>query len=164
MRMTRNATVIRRSPRGITLLEVLVGITLLTTVLLPIGMFLIEYLRGSTELGNSHQVISLVEEKMETALAQPFEAIPIGLSENRRLVHDGRETIDLRPMELGPETVRFTMNVEALPVEFSAIADLSSGRIEKVKVDDGFKKITVRAVWGRKSQHFFDLTAYKANL
>ncbi len=153
-----------RPRQGITLLEVLVGFTLLTTVLLPIFMFLVEYLRGSTELGNSHQVISLVEEKMETALGQPFEALPIGLTENRRLVYDGRETIDLRPMELGPETVKFTMNVEAVPLEFSAIADGVSGRVEKVKVDDGFKKITVRAVWGRKSEHFFDLTAFKANL
>lgn len=154
----------RSGKPGITLLEVLVGLTLLTTVLLPMGMFLIEYLRGSTELGNSHQVISLVEEKMETALTQPYEALPLGLSENRRLVHSGREAVDLRPMELGPETVKFSMNVETIPVEFSAIADISSGRVEKVKVDDGLKKITLRAIWGRKAEHFFDLVAYKANL
>lgn len=150
--------------QGVTLLEVLVGFTLLSTILLPIGMFLIEFLRGSSELGNSHQAISLVEEKMESALTQPFEALPLGVTENKRLVLNGKETIDLRPVELGPETVRLIMTVEALPVEFSAISDIASGKVERVRVDDGMKKITLRATWGRKSEHFFDLIAYKANL
>ena len=70
------------SVAGITLVEVLIALTILSTLLLPIGMFLVEYLRGSDSLGDFHQVMNLLEEKMEVALAQPFHRLPVGTSEN----------------------------------------------------------------------------------
>ncbi|MBF0498725.1 MAG: prepilin-type N-terminal cleavage/methylation domain-containing protein [Candidatus Riflebacteria bacterium] len=149
---------------GITLVEMLVALSILSTILLPIGMFLVEYLRGSNELGDSHQVMNLLEEKMELVLTRPFSAIPIGSTEGKAVIFEGRSVIDLRPVDLGVQKVSFSLNVEVVPVEFSAIADPKTGRIERATVDDGMKRLTLRAVWGRKGERFLDLVAYKADL
>ncbi|MFZ2955624.1 MAG: prepilin-type N-terminal cleavage/methylation domain-containing protein [Candidatus Ozemobacteraceae bacterium] len=156
----------RRSPlkRGVTLVEMLVALCILSTILLPIGMFLVEYLRGSNELGDSHQAMNLLEEKMELALTRPYAAIPIGQTENKSITFEGRSVIDLRPVDLGVQKVSFSLNVEVVPVEFSAIADAKTGRLERATVDDGMKRLTLRAVWGRKGERFMDLVAYKADL
>lgn len=153
-----------RTGRGVTLVEVLVALTILSTILLPIGMFMVEYLRGSNNLGDSHQVMNILEEKMELALTRPYGSLPVGKTEGKSIVWDGQQVVDLRPVELANQKVEFTLNVEVVPVEFSAVADASTGRLERCSVEDGFKRLSLRAVWGRKKEHFFDLVAYKADL
>ena len=155
-----------RGPRrtGITLVEVLVALALVSAILLPIGMFVVEYLKGSSDLGETHQVLSLLEEKMELALSGPYTAFPVGVTEGKPLVHDGRVVLDLRPAEVGPHQVRFSLTVEMVPTEFAAITDVKSGRGQRVSLEEGFKRLTLRAVWGRKGERFFDLCAYKADL
>lgn len=154
----------RANRQGITLVEVLVALTILSTILLPVGMFMVEYLRGSNDLGDSHQVMNILEEKMELALTRPYAALPVGKSEGKQIVWDGQQVVDLRPVELANQKVDFSLNVEIVPVEFSAIADPATGRLERCAVEDGFKRLTLRAVWGRKQERFFDLVAYKADL
>ena len=149
--------------RGVTLVEVLVALTILSTVMLPIGMFLVEYLRGSSDLGNSHQVMNILEEKMELALTRPYAALPVGKTEGKPIIWDGQQVVDLRPVELANQRVDFSLTVEVVPLEFSAIAD-PAGTPQRSSVEDGFKRLTLRAVWGRKKEHFFDLVAYKADL
>jgi hypothetical protein len=141
-----------------------VAITILSTILLPIGMYLIEYLKGSTELGNSHQVMAILAEKMEGLLSQPYSFIPAGTTAGKRIMHDEIEVIDLRPMDVGPSMVAFTLQVELVPVEFTAIGDPSNGTLERAKLDEGMKRLTLKAAWGKKNEHFFDLVAFKADL
>jgi len=149
---------------GITLLEVLIAFTILSTLLLPLGMFLIEYLRGSDSLGDYHQVMNILEEKMEVAFAQSYSRIPLGVSENCRLASDEKNALDLRPVEVGRSLVKFSLNVELVPVEFSAIVEPASGKVQRTRLEDGMKKLTLRGVWGDKSRHSLDLVAYKADL
>lgn len=156
--------------RAITLVEVLVALTILSTVLLPIGMFLIEYLKGSSELGTYHQVMSILEEKMEQGLALPFDALPAGVSKNIRLGRDAGEDgkraaiLDLRPAQIGNQEVRFDLDVEPVPLEFSAVADKNTGRMERTRLENSYKKLTLRAIWGTNTHHSLDLVAYKADL
>ncbi|HOY66771.1 MAG TPA: prepilin-type N-terminal cleavage/methylation domain-containing protein [Candidatus Ozemobacteraceae bacterium] len=156
--------------RAVTLLEVLIALTILSTVLLPVGMFMVEYLRGSSELGEYHQVMNILEEKMETALALPFDALPVGRSKNVRLGHDADETgkrsvtLDLRPVQVGVEEVGFELEVEPVPLEFSAVADPDTGRMERTRLEASYKRLILRAGWGSRSRHNLDLVAYKADL
>lgn len=149
---------------GITLVEVLIALTILSTLMLPLGMFLVEYLRGSDNLGDFHQVMNLLEEKMELALAQPFTRLPLGVSENTRLSNDARDALDLRPVEVGRNLVTFSLLVELVSVEFSAIKDPRTGQMERLHADDGLKRLTLKGTWGDKGQHMLDLVAFKADL
>jgi len=156
--------------RAVTLLEVLIALTILSTVLLPIGMFMVEYLKGSSELGDYHQVMNILEEKMEMALAIPFDALPAGISKNVRLGKDTGEDgkraafLDLRPTQIGNQDVRFDLEVELVPLEFSATGDAKSGRMERTRLESSYKRLTLRAGWGTKTPHSLDLIAYKADL
>lgn len=152
---------------GISLVEVLIALTILSTLLLPIGMFLVEYLRSSDSLGEFHQVMNLLEEKMEIALAQPFHRLPLGVTENVRLsteAGDERQVLDLRPVEVGRHLVSFSLRVEMVPVEFSAIVDTRTGQMDRRRVEDGLKRLTLVGTWGEKGRHSVDLVAYKADL
>lgn len=149
---------------GISLVEVLIALSILSTLLLPLGMFLIEYLRGSDSLGDFHQVMNILEERMEVALAQPFNRLPIGVSENCRLGNEARDSLDLRRVEVGRNLVQFSLTVEMVPVEFSAIVDPTNGRQQRARLEDGLKKLTLKGVWGDKNQHSLDLVAYKGDL
>jgi len=149
---------------GITLLEVLIALTILSTILLPIGMFLIEYMKGSSQIGDSHQIMNLLEEKMELALSKPFAAFPIGTSENLLLSYGGKEILDLRPVEVGPNLVKFSLVVESVPVQFSAYVEPESGKTDSVRLEDGLKRLTIKGVWGKNTEHFLDLVAFKADL
>lgn len=156
--------------RAITLLEVLIALTILSTVLLPIGMFLIEYMKGSSELGDYHQVMSILEEKMEQALALPYDALPAGISKNIRLGRDFGEDgkraafLDLRPAQLGVQEVGFDLDVEVIPLEFSAVADPRTGRMERTSLENSYKRLVLKATWGTTTPHSLDLVAYKADL
>lgn len=166
--MTRRREGLRR--RAVTLLEVLIALTILSTVLLPLGMFLIEYLKGSSELGDYHQVMSILEEKMEQGLALPFDALPAGVSKNIRLGRDSGEEgkraafLDLRPSQVGNQEVRFDLDVELVPLDFSAVADPRTGRMERTRLENSYKRLILRATWGTKPPHSLDLIAYKADL
>lgn len=160
----REASANGRPKRGVTLLEVLIAMTILSTILLPIGMYLLEYVKGSNDLGNFHKVMNILEEKMEVALSQPFEAIPVGLTENRKITYSGKDALDLRSIALGDDTVKFSVLVETVPLEFSAIADAGTGHLDRARVEEGMKRFTMKATWGKKQDHAFDLVAYKADL
>ncbi|MBF0407291.1 MAG: prepilin-type N-terminal cleavage/methylation domain-containing protein [Candidatus Riflebacteria bacterium] len=154
----------RRSGRGLTLLEALVALTIFSSILLPVSMFLVEYLKGSSELGESHQVMNLLEEKMELALTRPFEAFPVGTFTDKPLIHEGQEVLDLRPALVGSVEVNFSLKVEIVPLEFSAIADVQSGKLERTMADESMKKFTLQAKWGKKKEHFTDLIAFRGDL
>ncbi|MBF0544860.1 MAG: prepilin-type N-terminal cleavage/methylation domain-containing protein [Candidatus Riflebacteria bacterium] len=153
-----------RDTRAVTLLEVLVALAILSSILLPIFMFLIEYLKGSSELGDSHQVMNLLEEKMEIALTKPFQGFAMGKYEDKAIIYDGREILDLRPNLVGALEVHFSLKVDAASLDFSAIKDAKSGKLERASIDDAMKKLTLRAVWGKKKEHFSDLVAFKGDL
>lgn len=154
-----------RATRALSLVEGLVALAIVSTLLLPIGMFLIEYSRGSDRLGDMHQVLSLLEERMEMALAQPFNQIPLG--ETSGTLIQGAEPgrgIDLRPLQIGKQQVTFAMQVEMVPVEFSAVIETTSGRSAKIRLDEHYKRLKLVAAWGADKPHSIDLTAYRADL
>jgi hypothetical protein len=155
---------ISRRSIGITLVEVLVALAVMSTLMLPIGMFMLEYLRGSSELGDSHQVMNLLEERLETALAQPYDTLPVGETSGKRLNWQDERGLDLRPVQVGHEQVHFFLTVEVVPVEFSAVADPRGGRMERARLEDGFKRLVLQARWGRKQEHRLELLAFKADL
>ena len=150
--------------KGVTLLEVLVAMAILSTLMLPIGMFLIEYLRGSNQLGDAYQVMNVLEEKMEQALARPFSGFPAGETSNKKLVFQGREMLDLRPLQLGTNLIHFSLKVEPVPVELSAVIDPETGEMVRTLVEDGMKRLVLKGTWGKDRRQALELTAYKADL
>jgi prepilin-type N-terminal cleavage/methylation domain-containing protein len=150
--------------KGVTLLESLIALTIVSTILLPISLFLLEYMKGTGELGTLHQVINILEEKMEQALQKPYAALPTGVTENRRITHEGKEVVDLHTIDLAGTEVALSLQVDVVPVEFSAIGSAESGGLERSKVEDGYKRLVLTATWGKKKRESFDLVAYKADL
>jgi hypothetical protein len=153
------------SPRkAVSLVEVLIAMAMLSTLALPMGMFLIEYARGSSQLGDYYQILNLVEQKLEIAMEMPFNSVPDGESTGIFIENSSGAGLDLRIAEVAKEKVRFKLVVETLPVEFAALRDAFSGQLQRARVEQGMKRLELTAEWGDKGQHNIKLLAYKANL
>jgi len=149
---------------AISLVEIMIAMAILSTLALPMGMFLVEQMRGSSQLGDYYQILNLLEEKLETALEMRFHDIPVGEVHDRLIESEGARDLDLRPVEVARNLVRFRMNTEILPVSFSAMKDAVSGELQAVTLEDGMKRIEIVAEWGDKGRHNLNLVAYRSNL
>lgn len=150
--------------RAISLVEVLIAMAVLSTLALPMGMFLIEYARGSSQLGDYYQTLNLVEQKLETAMDMPFQLVPEGLTTDKLIENPFGMALDLRQTEVAKSLVKFSLQVEVIPVEFAALKDSFSGQLQRARVEEGMKRLEVTAEWGEKGKHNIRLVAYKANL
>lgn len=150
--------------RGISLVEVLIVLALLSSLLLPLGMYLAEYMRGSTSLGEFHQVLNIIEERMELALSYPYNDLPVGLVENRHIPHRSGPGIDLRSVTVGDNLVHLSLDVTVIPLDFSVVVNPAVGEVRRFSAENSMKKLFLKAVWGRNNEHSLDLTAYKADL
>lgn len=150
--------------KAVSLIEVLIAMAMLSTLALPMGMFLHEYVRGSSQLGDYYQILNLVEQRLETAMEMPFNSIPDGQSTGILIENDSGSDLDLRPVEVAKEVVKFRLSAETLPVEFAALKDAFSGQLQRARVEEGMKRLELVAEWGDKGKHNIKLLAYKANL
>jgi hypothetical protein len=152
------------SKKAISLVEVLIAMAVLSTLALPMSMFLIEYSRGSSQLGDYYQILNQVEERLNIAMSMPFNRIPIGLSEDVLIDNPFSMNLDLKQQKIGKNLVSFKLEVETLPAEFAAYKDSFSGILQRARVEEGLKKLVVSARWGDDKQHHIELVAYRANL
>lgn len=153
-----------KNKKAISLIEVLIAMAVLSTLALPMSMFLIEYNRGSSELGDYYQILNQVEERLNIAMSMPFNRIPIGTSENVLIDNPFSVDLDLKPKQIAKKQVSFKLQVEILPAEFAAYKDSFSGILQRARVEEGLKKLVVSAEWGDENQHHIELIAYRANL
>lgn len=153
-----------RARKAVSLIEVLIAMAMLSTLALPMGMFLHEYVRGSSQLGDYYQILNLVEQRLETAMEMPFNSIPEGQSTGILIENASGSDLDLRPVEVAKEVVKFRLSAETLPVEFAALKDAFSGQLQRARVEEGMKRLELVAEWGDKGRHNIKLLAYKANL
>ncbi|OGK08092.1 MAG: hypothetical protein A2W80_00165 [Candidatus Riflebacteria bacterium GWC2_50_8] len=149
---------------AISLVEVVFAMAILSTLALPMGMFLVEQTRGSSQLGDYYQILNLLEEKLEIALEMKFQDIPTGETRDVLVESEGGRALDLRPAEVARNLVSFRIRVELLPVSFSALKDAASSELQSVVAEDGMKKIEIFAEWGEKGRHNLNLVAYRSNL
>ncbi|MFZ5950685.1 MAG: type IV pilus modification PilV family protein [Candidatus Rifleibacteriota bacterium] len=150
--------------KAISLVEVLIAMAILSTLALPMGMFLVEYARGSSQLGDYYQILNMVEQRLEIAMDMPFARVPEGTTTNMLIDNPFGAELDLRPAEINKELVKFSLQVETLPVEFAAFKDSFSGQLQRARVEDGMKRLELTASWGNKGQHRINLIAYRGNL
>jgi hypothetical protein len=137
---------------------------MLSTLALPMGMFLIEYSRGSSQLGDYYQVLNMVEQRLEITMKMPFHSIPVGKTEKALIENRSGMNLDLRTAEVGKNQIQFTLETEILPVEFAAMKDSFSGLLQRARVEQGIKRLELTAKWGKKRKHNIKLVAFKANL
>jgi len=149
---------------AVSLVEIMIAMAILSTLALPMGMFLVEQMRGSSQLGDYYQILNLLEEKLETAIEMRFHDIPAGEVSDVLIESEGARDLDLRPAEVARNLVHFRMKTELLSVNLSAMKDAMSGELQSVVVEDGMKKIEIIAEWGEKGRHNLNLTAYRSNL
>ncbi len=149
---------------AVSLVEVLIALAILSTLALPMFMFVVEYSRGSSQLGDYYQVLNIVEEKLDIALAMNFNEIPAGATQNMLVPCSSGQNLDLRPAEVNRSIVNFRMHTEVLPIEFAAMKDSTSGQLQRARVEDGMKRIEIIAEWGDKKKHSISLISYKAHL
>ncbi|MDD3146051.1 MAG: type II secretion system protein [Candidatus Riflebacteria bacterium] len=149
---------------AVSLVEVLVALAILSTLALPMLMFLVEYSRGSAQLGDYYQILNIVEEKLDTALSLDFTEVPDGETSGGMVESRTGRHLDLRPVEVAHEIVTFRMRIEVVAVDFSAMKDSTSGQLQRARVEDGMKRIELIAEWGKKKKHSINLISYKANL
>ncbi len=150
--------------KAISLVEVLIAMAILSTLALPMGMFLVEYARGSSQLGDYYQILNMVEQRLEIAMDMPFARVPEGTATNLLIDNPFGADLDLRSAEINKELVKFSLQVETLPVEFAAFKDSFSGQLQRARVEDGMKRLELTASWGNKGQHRINLVAYRGNL
>jgi prepilin-type N-terminal cleavage/methylation domain-containing protein len=153
-----------RQKRAVSLVEVMIAMAILSTLALPMGMFLIEQMRGSSQLGDYYQILNLLEEKLETALDMRFHDIPSGEVHDVLVESDGHRGLDLRPAEISHNLVSFRMRSELIQISCAALKDAATSELQSVIVDDAMKRIEIQAEWGDRRQHRLNLVAYKANL
>jgi hypothetical protein len=157
-------SVIMNRKTAVSLAEALIALAILSTLALPMFMFVVEYSRGSSQLGDYYQILNIVEEKLDIALAMNFNEIPPGVTNAVLIPCSSGRNLDLRPAEVNRSIVNFRMHTEVLPVEFAAMKDSTSGQLQRARVEDGMKRIEIIAEWGDKKKHNVSLISYKANL
>jgi len=142
----------------------MIAMAILSTLALPMGMFLVEQMRGSSQLADYYQILNLLEEKLDVALEMQFHDIPTGETRDILIEPEGGRALDLRPAEVARNLVRFRMNTELLSIDMSAMKDAMSRELQSVNVEDGIKKIEIVAEWGENGRHSLNLLAYRSNL
>ena len=155
---------IRQKRAAVSLVEVMIAMAILSTLALPMGMFLVEQMRGSSQLGDYYQILNLLEEKLEIALEMRFQDIPVGEIKDMLVESEGSRGLDLCPAEVARNLVTFRMRSELLPVSLSALKSAASSELQSIVAEDGMKRIEIFAEWGEKRQHSLNLVAYRANL
>ncbi len=155
----------KKNSKGVSLIEVMIALTILSTLILPGLMFILYYSKGGSTIGDKFEILNSLEEKIETVLAMPFDDIPIGLSTDVIIESGNGKKLDLKTTKIFKNNVRFECFAEILPVNFSAIEDYSTRQIQKATVEKGLKKITITAKWGKdKRDQIIQLIVYKANI
>ena len=128
-------------------------------------MFLIEYAKGGSDIGDRFEILNRIEERLDMALAMPFKDIPDGLSKDIIIESDNGRKLDLKPINISNKQVFFECMAETIPMSFEAIKDYSTHQIQRAKVENGLKKITITAKWGKdNNSQKIQLMVYKANL
>lgn len=154
----------RQQRAAVSLIEVMIAMAILSTLALPMGMFLVEQMRGSSQLGDYYQTLNLLEEKLEAAIEMRFHDIPVGEVRDRLIESEGARALDLRPAEVAHNLVSFRMQTELLPLSLSAAKDAMSGELQSVTVEDCMKRIEIFAEWGEDGRHRLNLVVYRSNL
>ena len=153
------------SRAAVTLVEVLVALTILSTIMIPVGMFMSQTFRGSADLTLASQVLNLLETTLEEALNLPFARLPVGTLSNMALRDEGGTLLlDLNPHEVGGEPVALTLEVEMAPVTLNILSDPATGDSVQKKLAQSLKRLHLIARWGKEQQHALDLGAWKADL
>ena len=153
-----------RTNRGISLVEIMMALAVLSTLALPMGLFFVEYVRGGSRLGDHYQVLTHVEQRLEMALVLPFEMLPEGNTFDTVITDSKGRQLDLRPVEVSNNLVSFSMSTEVIPIDFAALEDAFSGRLKRARVEEGMKRIEILAEWGEGGRHSISLLGYRANL
>ena len=155
----------KKNNKGVSLIEVMTALTILSTLILPSFMFLFEYAKGGSEIGDRFEVLNRIEERLESALAMPFNDIPEGLSKDITIESENGRKLDLKPLKIGNKQVSFECSVEIIPMTFEAMKDYKTHQLQKATIENGLKKITIIAKWGKGNYNQrVQLTVYKANL
>lgn len=150
---------------GISVIEIMIALTMLSMLALPAFMFIIEQTRGGANIGNSYEILSKVEERIEAVLAMDFYSIPDGKTTDTVITAANGRKLDLKPENIGGYKVGFEMESETLPVSFAAMKDAKTRQLQRASLEDGMKKVTITAKWGKgKKSQTIDLMVYKANL
>lgn len=153
--------------QGISPIELMIVLTVVSTLFLPCMMYFTEWSKGSSKAKDKLLVLSLVEERLEKILAMPFKDIPEGKSSNITIESQNGKKVDLGSLIIATSNkkVSFECLVETVPVDFSAIKNYSLHNIQRVSVENGMKKITISAqILDGENKQTIQLMAYKANL
>lgn len=155
----------KKNNQGISLIEVMTALTILSTLILPAFMFLIEYVKGGSDIGDRFEILNRIEERLDTALAMPFNDIPDGLSKDIIIESGNGRKLDLKPIKISNKLVSFECMTETIPMNFEAIKNYTTHQIQRAKIENGLKKITITAKWGKdNNSQKIQLMVYKANL
>ncbi len=155
----------KKNNRGISLIEVMTALTILSTLILPSFMFIIEYSKGGSDIGDRFEILNRIEERLEAALSMPFDDIPNGLTTDKVIESANGKKLDLKPISISNKQVSFECDVEVVPVSFEAIKDYTTHQLQRITVESGLKKITITAKWGKKKvNQSVQLTVFKANI
>lgn len=151
--------------RAISLIEVMIILAILSLFVLPGFMLMKEYSRGGNTISERYEILSFLEERLETALALPFADIPEGVKSD--VIIDGGNglKLDLKPIVVAGKVITFECKTEILNLDFSAYRDYDSRQIKSITLENGMKRITITARWGKGTYiQDLSLTSYKADL
>ncbi len=151
--------------QGTSPIVLMIVCAVLSTLFLPLAMYGIEKAKGSSQISNQYEILVFVEEQLDKILFMPFNDIPEGLSSNKVIASTTGHKLDLQSKTISNNIVSFECFVETLPVSFSAIKNYSLHNLQKALLQNGMKKITITAKWGKgDNKQNIQLVAFKANI
>ncbi len=145
----------------LSLVENLTILTMLSLCFLPCFMLYLEKDKGSFELEVFYKVHQTLEEKIAEASFLDFDYLPSGET-SEKVVEDNKGVkLDLRSSTIGKNKIIYKMQVETIPIEFSAIKDSNTCKVQNSKVFESFKRIEIIAYWGEANKYKLNLLTYK---
>ncbi len=155
----------KKNSHAVSLVEIMPIMAILSILILPLFILVTEFNSGNSTLKEDYEVLASVEAKIETVMAMPFSDLPEGESQNVLIESKNGIKLDLRPISIvNNKTVYFKCLVENFPVSFSSIKNKSTNNYKKVTIENGMKKVTVTANWGKKENlKTVKLICYKSN-
>ena len=152
----------KKNSHAVSLVEIMPFMAILSILILPLLILFSEYSRGDSVLKENYEVLSAVEERIETVLAMSFSDLLVGERQDVLIESKNGIKLDLRPISIvNNKKVYFKCIVEEFPVSFSSIKNIKTDNHQRIILDKAMKKVTIIANWGKKD---IKLICFKSNL
>ena len=93
-----------------------------------------------------------------------YDFLPVGKTENCIITDSKGIKLSLNPCRFENKLVKFIMQVNNIPLEFSAVKNTEAMQFQHAKSYDSFKSIELFAKWGNEDKYKISFLTYRSKL